>query len=134
MKSKIDSLVDLVNELLEKDTYEKISYNDLSSVSDSDKDFPEVNFWGDEENDSGEMILVRCIWGKSLHLPSLSEIEFQSEVSDIFDIFLRDYDEVLEKESEGEEITEWQVYYKEMFERMFSVKELELLRSKYGKK
>ena len=134
MKSKIESLVDLVNELLGKDTYEKISYNDLSSVSDRDKDFPEVSFWGDEENDSGEMILVSCIWGKSLHLPSLSEIEFQSEVSEIFETFLRDYDEVLEKESKGEEITEWQVYYKEMFEKIFRKKEIELIRSKYGKK
>jgi len=139
MKSKIESLVDVINEFCERDTDEKIEYNNLYLVSDEDKDFPGVNFWGDEENGSGEMVLIRRFWNKGsvigyMYLPSLSDIEFESEIGDIFYTFLKDYDEVAEKESKGEEINGWQVYYKEMFEKIFSKKEIELLRSKYGKK
>ena len=137
MKSKVESLVDLVNGLCEKETDEKLSYNDLTEITETDKDFPDINFVGDEENDSGDIVMIKTFWDKGrvgyLYLPSLSEIEFESEVGEIFEIFLRDYDEVLEKESKGEEITGWQVYYKEMFEKIFSKKEIELLRSKYGK-
>lgn len=137
MKSKVESLVDLVNGLCEKETDEKLSYNDLTEITETDKDFPDINFVGDEENDSGDIVMIKTFWDKGsvgyLYLPSLSEIEFESEVGEIFEIFLRDYDEVLEKESKGEEITGWQVYYKGMFEKIFSKKEIELLRSKYGK-
>ena len=137
MKSKIESLVDLVNGLCEKETDEKLNYNDLTEITETDKDFPDINFVGDEENDSGDIVMIKTFWDKGrvsyLYLPSLSDIEFESEVGEIFEIFLKDYDEVLEKESKGEEITGWRVYYKEMFEKIFSKKEIELLRSKYGK-
>jgi hypothetical protein len=137
MKSKVESLVDLVNGLCEKETDEKLNYNDLTEITETDKDFPDINFVGDEENDSGDIVMIKTFWDKGsvgyLYLPSLSEIEFESEVGEIFEIFLKDYDEVLEKESKGEEITGWRVYYKEMFEKIFSKKEIELLRSKYGK-
>lgn len=137
MKSKIESLVDLVNGLCEKETDEKLNYNDLTEITETDKDFPDINFVGDEENDSGDIVMIKTFWDKGsvgyLYLPSLSEIEFESEVGEIFETFLKDYDEVVEKESEGKEITGWQVYYKEMFEKIFSKKEIELLRSKYGK-
>lgn len=137
MKSKIESLVDLVNGLCEKETDEKLNYNDLTEITETDRDFPDINFVGDEENDSGDIVMIKTFWDKGsvgyLYLPSLSEIEFESEVGEIFEIFLKDYDEVVEKESKGEEITGWQVYYKEMFEKIFSKKEIELLRSKYGK-
>lgn len=138
MKSKIESLVDVINEFCERDTDEKIEYNNLSLVSGKDNDFPGVNFWGDEENGSGEMVMIRRFWNKGmvsyLYLPSLSDIEFESEIGDIFCTFLKDYDKLVEKESKGEEINGWQVYYKEMFEKIFSKKEIELIRSKYGKK
>ena len=137
MKSKVESLVDLVNGLCEKEIDEKLNYNDLTEITETDKDFPDINFVGDEENDSGDIVMIKTFWDKGsvgyLYLPSLSEIEFESEVGEIFEIFLKDYDEVLEKESKGEEITGWRVYYKEMFEKIFSKKEIELLRSKYGK-
>lgn len=137
MKSKIESLVDLVNGLCEKETDEKLNYNDLTEITETDKDFPDINFVGDEENDSGDIVMIKTFWDKGsvgyLYLPSLSEIEFESEVGEIFETFLKDYDEVSEKEFKGEEITGWQVYYKEMFERIFSEKEIELIRSKYGK-
>ena len=137
MKSKVESLVDLVNGLCEKETDEKLNYNDLTEITETDKDFPDINFVGDEENDSGDIVMIKTFWDKGsvgyLYLPSLTEIEFESEVGEIFEIFLKDYDEVLEKESKGEEITGWRVYYKEMFEKIFSKKEIELLRSKYGK-
>ena len=138
MKSKVESLVDLVNGLCEKETDEKLNYNDLTEITETDKDFPDINFVGDEENDSGDIVMIKTFWDKGsvgyLYLPSLSEIEFESEVGEIFEIFLKDYDEVLEKESKGEEITGWRVYYKEMFEKIFNKEEIELIRSKYGKK
>ena len=138
MEDKIKSLVDVINEFCERNTDEKIEYNNLYSVSDEDKDFPGVNFWGDEENDSGEMVLIRRFWNKGMvsymYLPSLSDIEFEREIGDIFCTFLKDYDELVEKESKGEEINGWQLYYKEMFDRIFSKKEIKLIRSKYGKK
>lgn len=138
MKSKIESLVDLINELYEKETDEKLNYNDLTEITESSKDFPDIGFVGDEENDSGDIVMIKTFRDKGsvgyMYLPSLSHIEFQSEISDIFEIFLKDYDAVIEKESKGEETTGWQVYYKEMFERIFNKKEIELIRSKYGKK
>lgn len=139
MKSKIESLVDLVNEFCQKETDEKVSYNDLTEILETSKDFPGISFVGDEENDSGEMVLIRSFldkgsFGSRYYLPSLSDIEFQSEIDEIFEIFLKDYEEVLEKEFKREDITEWQIYYKEMFERIFSKNEIEILRSKYGKK
>jgi hypothetical protein len=137
MKSKVESLVDLVNGLCEKETDEKLNYNDLTEITETDKDFPDINFVGDEENDSGDIVMIKTFWDKGsvgyLYLPSLSEIEFESEVGEIFETFLKDYDEVSEKEFKGEEATGWQIYYKEMFEKIFSKKEIELLRSKYGK-
>jgi hypothetical protein len=137
MKSKVESLVDLVNGLCEKETDEKLNYNDLTEITETDKDFPDINFVGDEENDSGDIVMIKTFRDKGsvgyLYLPSLSEIEFESEIGDIFYTFLKDYDEVAEKESKGEEINGWQVYYKEMFEKILSKKEIELLRSKYGK-
>lgn len=139
MKSKIESLIDLVNELYEKEIDEKIEYSNLTEIAVSSKDFPDICFVGDEENGSGDLVLIKTFWDDKgrvsyMYLPSLSDTEFESEIDDIFETFLKDYDEVLEKESKGEEITGWQVYYKEMFERIFSNKEIELLRSKYGKK
>ena len=138
MKSKIESLIDLVNELYEKEIDEKIEYSNLTEIAVSSKDFPDICFVGDEENGSGDLVLIKTFWDDKgrvsyMYLPSLSDTEFESEIDDIFETFLKDYDEVLEKESKGEEITGWQVYYKEMFERIFSNKEIELLRSKYGK-
>ena len=138
MKSKIESLVDLVNGLCEKETDEKLNYNDLTEITETDKDFPDINFVGDEENDSGDIVMIKTFWDKGsvsyLYLPSLSDIEFESEIGEIFETFLNDYDEVVEKESKGEEITGWQIYYKEMFEKIFNKEEIELIRSKYGKK
>lgn len=138
MKSKIESLVDLVNGLCEKETDEKLNYNDLTEITESDKDFPDINFVGDEENDSGDIVMIKTFWDDKglvnyMYLPSLSYLEFESEIGEIFETFLKDYDEVLEKESKGEEITGWQIYYKEMFERIFSKDEIKLIRSKYGK-
>ena len=138
MKSKIESLVDLINEFCEKETDEKINYNDFDRIIDTDKDFPDISFVGDEQNDSGDTVMIKEFRNKGrfsyLYLPSLSDIEFESEVGEIFEIFLKDYDEVSEKESKGEKITGWQVYYKEMFERIFNSEKIELIRSKYGKK
>lgn len=138
MKSKIESLVDLVNGLCEKETDEKLNYNDLTEITETDKDFPDINFVGDEENDSGDIVMIKTFWDKGrvsyLYLPSLSDIEFESEIGEIFETFLNDYDEVVEKESKGEEITGWKIYYKEMFEKIFNKEEIELIRSKYGKK
>lgn len=138
MKSKIESLVDLVNGLCEKETDEKLNYNDLTEITETDNDFPDINFVGDEENDSGDIVMIKTFWDKGsvsyLYLPSLSDIEFESEIGEIFETFLNDYDEVVEKESKGEEITGWQIYYKEMFEKIFNKEEIELIRSKYGKK
>lgn len=137
MKSKIESLVDVINDLCERETDENLNYNDLTRITESDEDFPGINFVGDEEKDSGYIMMIKTSRDKGsvsyLYLPSLSDIEFESEVSEIFETFLKDYDEVSEKEFKGEEITGWQVYYKEMFEKIFSKKEIELLRSKYGK-
>jgi hypothetical protein len=138
MKSKIENLVDLINELCEKETDEKINYSDFDGIIETDKDFPDISFVGDEENDSGDIVMIKEFRDKGsvsyLYLPSLSDIDFESEIGEIFETFLNDYDEVVEKESKGEEITGWQVYYKEMFEKIFSKKEIELIRSKYGKK
>lgn len=138
MKSKIESLVDLVNGLCEKETDEKLEYNNLTEITETDKDFSDICFVGDEENDSGDIVMIKTLWDEKgrvsyNYLPSLSYIEFQSEISDIFGMFLKDYDEILEKESKGEEINGWQLYYKEMFERIFSKDEIKLIRSKYGK-
>ena len=138
MKSKIESLVDLVNGLCEKETDEKLNYNNLTEITETDKDFPDICFVGDEENDSGDIVMTKTFWDDKglvnyLYLPSLSYLEFESEIGEIFETFLKDYNEVLEKESKGEEINGWQLYYKEMFERIFNNKEIELLRSKYGK-
>ena len=138
MKSKVESLVDVINEFCEKETDEKLNYNNLTEITESSKDFPDVCFVGDEENGSGDIIMIKTFWDSKgrvsyMYLPSLSDIDFESEIGEIFETFLKDYDEVLEKESRGEEINGWQLYYKEMFERIFSNKEIELLRSKYGK-
>ena len=138
MKSKVESLVDVINEFCEKETDEKLNYNNLTEITESSKDFPDVCFVGDEENGSGDIIMIKTFWDSKgrvsyMYLPSLSDLDFESEINEIFETFLKDYNEVLEKESKGEEINGWQLYYKEMFERIFSNKEIELLRSKYGK-
>lgn len=73
MKSKIESLVDLVNGLCEKETDEKLNYNDLTEITETDKDFPDINFVGDEENDSGDIVMIKTFWDKGsvsyLYLP-----------------------------------------------------------------
>lgn len=139
MKSKIESLVDVINEFCGKETDERLEYNNLTEIAETDKDFPDISFVGDEGNDSGDIVMTKTFWDDKglvnyMYLPSLSYLEFESEIGEIFGTFLKDYDEVSEKESKGEEINGWQLYYKEMFERIFSKKEIELLRSKYGKK
>ena len=139
MKSKVESLVDVINEFCEKETDEKLNYNNLTEITESSKDFPDICFVGDEENGSGDIILIKTFWDSKgrvsyMYLPSLSDLDFESEIGEIFETFLKDYDEILEKESKGEEINGWKLYYKEMFERIFSKDEIKLIRSKYGKK
>lgn len=131
MESKVESLVDLINEFCEKEVEEKINFDALSEVSGESEDFPNIRFFGDEENDSGYMVMID---NDVRFLPSLSNLEYTDDIDELFELFLEDYEEVLDGESNGRILTGWQVYYKEMFETIFSKKEIELIRSKYGKK
>lgn len=126
MDYRIRELVDVINILWANDVEEKIDYNNLEEYLANLEGLSEISFAVDEENGSREVILVK---NGRLYLPLMSDVEQPFEdANELLRVALGDYDNILGKESRGEKLSGWEIYYKIMFKDIFSEQEIEIIR------
>ena len=126
MDYKIRELVDVINILWENDVEEKINYDNFEEYLVELEGLSGISFIVDEENESGEAILVK---NSRLYLPLMSDVEQPFEdAKELLRIALGDYDDILGKESRGEKLSGWEIYYEIMFKEIFSEQEIEIIR------